>query len=357
MRPCRCLAVALAMLVGLAASPSGADWPMAGHDPQRTSWAAEDQMPPATQPLWHRVIGPFIPSRCHLVTVAGRRGAPDLIYVPCAGGVYALKAADGSEAWFYPTEMPVGHSPAVVDGVLYVGCLDKRVHAVDARTGRRLWTTLRAGAGFDTSPLVVDGWILIGCRDGCFYAFAAADGRLAWHFRTDGPISHSAAWADGTVYFASNDSHAYALEARTGRLVWKSEKLPGDGFYGFWSVVAGARLLVPGSNNYIPGFGIQLEKLNRQEAWPEGAKPMDPIGPADKDGWIDAAGFVRYLEKHPLRRTLFVLDRATGKQAEVAPILWWGNPSGNRYPPAVGPEGIVYTNTPWLWSPDFPKMA
>jgi len=278
-----------------------------------------------------------------------------MVYVACAGGVYGLSADDGSEQWRYATEMPAGHSPAVVDGVLYIGCLDKRVHAVDARTGRRLWTTLQAGAGFDTSPLVAEGKVLIGCRDGHFYAFAAADGGLAWHFRTGGPISHSAAYADGTVYFASNDGHAYALDARTGRLAWKSEKLPGDGFYGFWPVVAGPRLLVPGTNNYIPGFGIQLEKLNRQEAWPEGTKALDPIGPADKDGWIDAAGFVEYLRKHPARRTLFVLDRATGKQAEVAPILWWGNPSGNRYPPAVGPDGIGYTNTPWLWSPDFPK--
>ncbi|MBM4019133.1 MAG: hypothetical protein FJ288_12540 [Planctomycetes bacterium] len=63
--------VGLAALVGAAASPAGADWPMAGHDPQRSSWAAEEQMPPATQPLWHRVIGPFIPSRSHLVTAAG----------------------------------------------------------------------------------------------------------------------------------------------------------------------------------------------------------------------------------------------------------------------------------------------
>jgi outer membrane protein assembly factor BamB len=326
---------------------------MAGHDPQRSSWAPEDAMPPATQPLWHKVIGPYIPSRAHLVTVAGSDGVPDMVYVPTARGVYALNAADGSEEWLWNTEMPIGHSPTVADGVLYVGCFDKRIHAVHAGTGRMIWKTAQAGAGFDTSPVVVNGKVYAGCRDGHFYCFDAASGALLWYFETGACISYSAAYADGTVYFASNDGHAYALDANTGERIWKSEKLPGDGFYGFWPVVNGDRVLFAGSNNYIPGY--QLEKINRREAWPAGAAQWDSIGPVDDAGWIDASRFVAYLKTHPTRRTLFVLDRATGKQAECAPILWWGNPSGNRYPPAVGPDAVVYTNAPWAYSPDFPK--
>lgn len=311
-------------------------------------------MLPAIRPVWHTVIAPYIPSKAHLITLAGREGRPDLVFVPTAAGIYALRAEDGAQYWFYPTPMPVGHSPSVVDGVLYVACFDGRIHAVDARNGRSIWQTPRAGAGFDTSPLVVNGRVYAGCRDGFFYAFDARDGRLIWHFATGGPISYSAAHDDGVVFFAANDGRAYALGAEKGDLKWKSEQLPGDGFYSFWPVIAGNRVLFPGSTNHLVE-GPKLVNLNKDQAFPPDARAWDPIGPVDGEGWIDASRFVEYLKAHPARRTLFVLDKATGREVETAPILWWGNASGNRYPPAVGPDGIVYTNTPWAWSPDFLK--
>ncbi len=331
-----------------------ADWPMAGHDVRRSSWAPEDDMPPAVQPVWHVVIEPYIPSRANLVTVKGKDGRPDLVFVPTADGVYALRADNGGTHWFYPTPMPVGHSPAVVDNVLYVGCYDGRIHAVEIGNGKPVWKTRRAGAGFDTSPLVVGGRVYAGCRDGYFYAFDARDGHLVWYFATGGPVSYSAAYDDGVVFFASNDGCAYALGAEKGDLKWKSTQLPGDGFYGFWPVVAGDRVLFAGSTNHLVE-GPKLVNMDKEQAFPPDARPWDPIGPVDGDGWIDASRFVEYLKAHPARRTLFVLDKATGCEVETAPILWWGNPSGNRYPPAVGPDGVVYTNTPWAWSPDFLK--
>jgi len=42
-----------ACLMCVAACALG-NWPMAGHDPQRTSWVAEDEMPPATRPSFAR---------------------------------------------------------------------------------------------------------------------------------------------------------------------------------------------------------------------------------------------------------------------------------------------------------------
>ncbi len=346
-------AALLAMVLGGAAH---ADWPMPGHDPQRSSWAPEDQVAARLKPLWCRKIGPYIPNKVQIITVAAGPNWPALVLVSTARGLYALDPLNGEELWYYRTEMPIDHSPTVVDGVVYFGCTDKTVHAVEAATGRRIWRTLRAGAAFDTNPVVVEGRVLIGNRDGYFYAFDAKSGKLLWYYRASGPISFSAAYDSGTVYFADKHNYVYALRAADGKLLWRSPQLPGAGFISWWPVVNGDRLLVPGTNNFGKGQGgPPLFRLDQAEVFPPGTRHLELIGPVDSEGWIDAERIARYLREHPHRQTLHVLDRATGKPVEVAPVLWWGNSSGNRYPPVVGPEGLVYTSAIWAYGRDYLK--
>ena len=53
--------------------------------------------------------------------------------------LYAVNTADGKLAWtFDETKMPLC-IPLVAEGVVYVGCLDTNLYAVDVRTGRRVW--------------------------------------------------------------------------------------------------------------------------------------------------------------------------------------------------------------------------
>jgi outer membrane protein assembly factor BamB len=338
---------------------------MAGHDPARSSHAPDDSYEHFgsdkenrnAKPQWVRPFTDYIPTKAHLITRKAADGLPDLLLVPTAGGLHALDPANGEDRWVYKTEMPVGHSPTVSGTMMVVPCYDKRLHGVDLGTGKALWKTAEAGAGFDTNPVVIDGKVYTGCRDGYFYCFDAEDGSLVWSFQAGGPITYSAAYADGVLYFAAMDSHAYAIQAKDGSLVWKSEKLPGRGFFAFWPVVSGEKVFFSGSNNYSPSIkGGTLVNLNKAQAWPkEKIKKYEYIGPKDADGWVDASRFVEYLNEYPNRKSLFVLDRATGKEVETAPILWWGNCDDNRYPPVVGPNGTLYVNTPWYWSGDFLK--
>ena len=127
---------------------------MAGANPQRTSWS-EEEVRGRLQPVWYRPIEPYIPAKVQIIAAEG------LLFIATARGLYALDAETGAERWVYATELPLGHSPTVVDGVAYVGGLDHQLHAVDAGTGERLWT-FEAGAGFDTNPLAVNGLSL--CR-------------------------------------------------------------------------------------------------------------------------------------------------------------------------------------------------
>ena len=102
------------------------------------------------------------------------------------GNVYALNAATGTKLWsHYPhtTGLGVHSSPAVANGVVYVGsghgcghlCGEADMYALKAATGAELWhhSAWRCvfGCSVDTSPAVANGVIYLGYENGNVYAF------------------------------------------------------------------------------------------------------------------------------------------------------------------------------------------
>lgn len=348
------LMTGLYILVALGlVQPIRAEWPMPGHDPQRTSYAPEDVMGPCVKPLWHRRFDAYIPSRAQIITMEGRNGSQDTVLVTTAEGIYALNPETGGERWFYRMEMPPGDSPSVSDNVLYVSGTDKTIHAVSVQSGTALWKTDEAGAPFYVNPLAAGGRVYAGSHDGYFYCFGSADGKLLWHFSVGEPIGFAAAYVqndrypDGLVIFAANDCRAYALRADNGELVWKSAQLPADRFVGFWPVIAGDRIVLASSTHY-PVVEVNSHQLLQQEAL--FADNAEVLANLDDSGRLNLQRMIDYNTRLPARRTMFLLDGDTGQEAGVAPFLWWGNNSGQRYPPAVGPGGVIWGMMPWLKS-------
>jgi hypothetical protein len=363
---------------GFSHQPSDGSWSMLAANPERTSWTSEE-VPGKLNPVWYKPIEPYIPMKAQIIAAYGN------LYVSTSAGLYVLDAETGAEKWVYATSMPLGHSPTIDKGIVYVGGFDRKIHAVDAATGKGLWT-FEAGQGFDTNPLIVNGVLYAGNRDGYFYAIhteGPSTGKLFWKYKTQGPIQFSAALKDGIVYFASNDSHAYALNAHSGDLVWKSKKLPGAGFHSWWPVIYQDWVIFAGSNNYRFGMGPgpgALHHLDRDDIFPN--KELDPkgtyAGPVGEEPGDWAAGtptidtskstvtengkttpITEYFEEKPWRRTVFVLDRFTGTEyitdfdndgkPEYAPFLWFGSDgAGNRYPPIVGGDGVLYMTNMYL---------
>jgi outer membrane protein assembly factor BamB len=376
------------------------NWAMTGANPQRTSWVPSTTENPTEirgdlGPVWYRPIHPFINGKIQVIAAHG------LLYVSTARGLYALDAEDGDIAWVYPTELPLGHSPTVVGDTLYVGGYDRQMHAieanpdlsalpVDGETGYRVndrivWIFDQAEAGFETNPLVVNGLLYAGSRDGWMYALDADTGNLLWSYETGGPILFSAAYRDGVIYFASNDAHAYALDADDGSLVWKSDKLPGAGFHSFWPVVYGNYVVFTSGHNFVMDWeltldgddlgskfdGTELRDVYTSNGIPDGELVSYPDGTGTEPGdWasgtvtLDAKRITDYYEEHPERRTYLVLNRSTGEEyafdsdgdgrLEYAPFLWGGSThSGNKYPPVIGSDGVLYQfgnyiSDPWI---------
>lgn len=340
------------------ASNTQTDWPMAGADLARTSHN-NVAVPGNLQVEWFHLIDPFIDPRVQVIAAAGK------IFVATSKGLYAYDANTGAQVWVFGTEMPLGHSPTYANGYVYFGSYDHRLYAVDATTGvlKSGWNFVEAGAGFETSPVVTNNRVYLGNQDGNFYAFDAGTGALAWKWQdvsdpwSTAPIRDSAAYKNGILYFASDNSHAYVLQdsGATATLIWKSAKLPGTGFTGYWPVIYTDAtnkdyVLFSGSKKSAWGWFHDTDgKVSyNYETDPNIGMFVGTSGCSGTLPQLDCAVISNYFAAKPEQRHFFVFDAANGseKTNPYAPINWAGvTRGGNKYPPAVGADGLIYTYT------------
>ncbi|MFI6724967.1 PQQ-binding-like beta-propeller repeat protein [Streptomyces atratus] len=130
----------------------------------------------------------------------------------------ASKIPDPRLRWRYATGDAVTSSPAVVDGVVYIGSTDGSVYALDAATGKKKWA-YATGDKVEGTPAVVDGVVYIGSTDGSVYALDAATGERKWAYATGDKFEAVPTAVDGVVYIAGNKS-VTALNAATGNEKW-----------------------------------------------------------------------------------------------------------------------------------------
>ncbi|MBL8484782.1 MAG: PQQ-binding-like beta-propeller repeat protein [Rhodocyclaceae bacterium] len=128
--------------------------------------------------------------------------------------VYALDAATGREFWHYKHKMgpittfccgPNNRGVAIEGGKLFMGTLDAKLVALDAKSGQLLWETEIAdpekGYSETMAPTVVEGKVLIGTNGGEYgirgfvKAFDSATGKLLWTFHTIPEQGHEGVWA------------------------------------------------------------------------------------------------------------------------------------------------------------------
>jgi quinohemoprotein ethanol dehydrogenase len=137
-----------------------------------------------------------------------------------------------------------------------------RVYALDAASGKELWT-------YD--PGVNGQWGRYSCCD---------------------VVSRGLVVAKNRVYVASVDGFLHALDARTGKLVWKSDSLPARGPKDFHYAVTGAPLLAgdvivignggsdfKGARGFVSAFDLDTGAFR----WRFYTVPRDPhLGPQDQ---------------------------------------------------------------------------
>jgi PQQ-dependent dehydrogenase (methanol/ethanol family) len=128
--------------------------------------------------------------------------------------VYAIDAVTGQEFWHYKHKMgpittyccgPNNRGVAAYGDLLFMGTLDAKLVALDAKTGKLVWETEIAdpekGYSETMAPTVIDGKVLIGTNGGEYgirgfvKAFDAKTGNLLWTFNTIPEKGHEGVWA------------------------------------------------------------------------------------------------------------------------------------------------------------------
>jgi outer membrane protein assembly factor BamB len=125
--------------------------------------------------------------------------------------LYCFARENGRTVWRYDGN-PGGYysTPAIADGRIWIGGEDRRLHCVDARSGKQIWT-FKTGGGVWCSPCVVDGKVLFGSRDANFYCLDANTGKEFWRVRLDGRIISSPCIVDGVIWIGTATGYFYCL--------------------------------------------------------------------------------------------------------------------------------------------------
>lgn len=154
------------------------------------------------------------------------------------GKLTGLSAADGKRLWRYErTEPPLSlHGtarPVIVTDAVLTGFASGKVAAVQIRSGKLLWelpvaqpqgrNEVERLVDVDVSPVVVRNVLYAASYQGKIIALDAQTGRILWS-RDVSTFSGMDADAQN-VYLTDDRGHVLAFDQRTGASVWKQEQL------------------------------------------------------------------------------------------------------------------------------------
>ena len=241
-------------------------WPTYGYDRARGHISPYDHRPPYRR-LWqidaHDTLE-FPPSVGY-----GR------VYLAQQKGLFfALDADTGKVDWKYSLRRCAASSPTIGKGVVYqsymhhVECVqdqpgaDGFVVAWDADTGKELWRF--KSTPIESSPLLHGNRLFVGSWDHNVYALNAKTGRKIWSFQADNQVNTSAAYWKGRIFIGSDGGTLYALSAKNGRLLWSAQSNSRFGVREFWyatPTIAYGRVYIGNTDGTMYVYGAKSGKL------------------------------------------------------------------------------------------------
>jgi outer membrane protein assembly factor BamB len=272
--------------------------------------------------------------------------------------------------WTAVTGDNVASSPAVANGVVYVGSNDHKLYAFDAAGGSAtctgtpvvctpLWTAT-TGDAVQSSPALANGVVYVGSNDGKLYAFDAAGGAATctgtpvvctplWTAAATDAIASSPAVVDNVVYVGSNDGKLYALDAAGGAATCTGTPKTCTPLW--VGATGGAVFSSPAVSNDRVYVGSADKKLYAFDATPERARCTGTT-PVCSPVWTAATGSVIFSSPGVQNGVVFVgsadgklyaFDGAggpascTGSPRTCTPL--WSGPTGNAVFSSPVPAG------------------
>ena len=145
-------------------------------------------------------------------------------FTGCDARLLALNLKDGTEKFATDLGGLAPGSPTVLDDGIVAATGEGTVLAFSSDGKKQLWKyeeVDQQSAMFYSSPAAAEGLIVIGCRDRQVHAIDAKTGKRAWAFKTKGDVDATAVISDGRVYIPSADKMLYVLYLKTGQKLWE----------------------------------------------------------------------------------------------------------------------------------------
>ncbi|OOG46799.1 outer membrane protein assembly factor BamB [Rhodanobacter sp. C01] len=223
--------------------------------------------------------------------------------------------------------------PTVVDGVLYADSTDGKLAAIDATSGKTLWSKStrthgwfgwgdkkRKDALYAGGPSVEGDLLAVGTLDGHVYAVNAKDGSPRWDAELAGQVLASPVISGDLVLVRTEDGRVYGLDRATGKRRWVYDQgnVPLLSLRGNGGLLAANGVVFFGSDD---GKLIALRQDNGAKLWEQklasgnGRTDIERLN--DADGSILLEGSTLYAAAY--HGNLMAVDGPSGR-----PI--WGHP-------------------------------
>jgi outer membrane protein assembly factor BamB len=299
-------------------------WPTYGYDNARQHISPYDHRPPYKR-LWtidaHDTLE-FPP------TVGYGR-----VYLAQQKGLFfALDAKTGKPDWKRSNGRCAASSPTIGKGVVYVSymhkveCLqgqsgaDGFVAAWDADNGHERWRYKTAPV--ESSPLLHGKRLFFGSWDHGVHAVNAKTGKRIWRFEGDNEMNTSAAWWKRRIFIGSDSGTLYSLGAKSGKLLWSARSGSGEFWYATPTVAYG-RVYIGNTDGTMYVYGARSGKL----LW---ARPLGSYI------YGAAAVYRRKVFVGTYDGQFYALDAATGD------VVWQRNAGGTVHAAPTVMNGLVY---------------
>ncbi len=191
----------------------------------------------------------------------------------------------------------------------WAGSHYSRLTDIDAKNVGQLGLAWQYDLGTDrvqeATPVVIDGVMYTSGNLGRVYALDAASGKPLWTFtpQVDGQVNRAACCdqanrgvqvADGKVYAAALDGMLYALDAKTGHIIWQTDTIA-DHTRGYTSTgaptLAGNLVIIgnAGAEDDTRGYVTAYSVDDGGQVWRFWTVPHDPKSGPQESKALDAA--------------------------------------------------------------------
>jgi outer membrane protein assembly factor BamB len=204
------------------------DWPLYGHDRERTRYLPAKHLdPPFGSSEWSFQAGKLL--EFQPIAVKGR-----IYFMDKDGMFYALDSGSGHVQWKRKIGTLNASSPAYSQGRLFAVNLEpQQAVAIRPRPhgSEVLWRHSLPGRS-ESSPLVHAGKVIFGCESGDIFALDAKSGKIDWTVHTGGPVKGALAFDKGMVFADNYAGEVWALDAANGHVKWTAHTQGGGFLHG-----------------------------------------------------------------------------------------------------------------------------